>query len=116
MLNIDEVNNTIAELENGETTFDTCIKLASLYTVKEHYNSINDEVVEEYNDILPQYRKYVESKRKYQLGEITEMALEKQTTLVCKEVSEFIRSLYSSTDMPIERELIKSMVNSLQNL
>ena len=113
MLNIDEVNNTIAELENGETTFDACIKLASLYTVKEHFDC-NDEVVEEYNDILPQYRHYVEVKRKYQLGEVAETALEKQTMLVCKEISEFIQSLYSSTDMPTERNIIQDMINSLQ--
>ena len=113
MLNIEEVNNTIAELENGETTFDACIKLAALYTVKEHYDC-EDEVVEEYNDILPQYRNYVETKRKYQLGEIAETALENQATLVCKEISEFIHSLYSSTDLPSERNIIKTMIDSLQ--
>ena len=113
MLNIEEINNTITELENGETTFDACIKLAALYTVKEHL-CCDDVVVEEYNDILPQYRNYVETKRKYQLGEIAETALENQATLVCKEISEFIHSLYSSTDMPNERNIIKNMIDSLQ--
>ena len=37
MLNIAEIENTIQELENGNTTFDSCIKLASLYIVREHH-------------------------------------------------------------------------------
>lgn len=50
------------------------------------------------------------------MGEISEAAIEKQVKAVCKEVEEFIRTLYSSTDMPIEREYIKKMVNGLQNI
>ena len=117
MLNIDEVNNTIIELENGDTTFDACIKLAALYTVKQHYkHSETDSVVSELSDILPQYRKYVNIKKRYQLGELAEIAVENQIKRVCKEISEFIHTLYSGTDMPIEREYIKDMLNGLQNL
>ena len=115
MLNIDEINNTIAELEAGNTTFDACMKLSALYTVREHLNA-DDEVVDEYNDIPPQYREYASIKRKYQLGEVTEASVEKQTKLVCKEITEFINTLYSSTDMPLEREMIKGMIIGLQNL
>ena len=53
-------------------------------------------------------------KRKYQMGEIAEAAIEKQIKVVCKEISEFIRTLYSATDMPIEREYIKKMIDGLQ--
>ena len=115
MLNIDEINNTIAELETGNTTFDACIKLAALYTVREHFKA-DDKVVEEYMDILPQYREYSSVKRKYQLGEVTEALVEKQASLVCQEISEFIHTLYTSTDMPSEREMIKSMISGLQTL
>ena len=129
MLNIDEINNTIIELENGVTTFDTCIKLAALYTVKERIDGSNtiiaadnkvientDEVVEEYHDILPQYHKYIDIKREYQLGKVAEQAVETQIKKVCDEISEFIHALYTGTDMPVEREHIKDMLGGLQNL
>ena len=35
MLNLAEIDNTIEELENGETTFAVCDKLADLYIVKD---------------------------------------------------------------------------------
>ena len=33
MLNIEEINNTIEKLENEETTYSNCSKLANLYIV-----------------------------------------------------------------------------------
>lgn len=36
MLSIDEIENTILDLENHDTTFSTCEKLAWLYIVKDH--------------------------------------------------------------------------------
>ena len=35
-MNMKEINNTIYELENGETTHASCQKLAALYIVKDH--------------------------------------------------------------------------------
>ena len=111
-MNIQDINRTIQELKNDSTTFENCEKLAHLYIVKEHLTT--NEVQKEYEDILPQYSKYIDMKYKYQMGEIAEAAIEKQIKLVCKEISEFIHTLYTSTDMPIEREYIKKMVNGLQ--
>ena len=124
MLNIDEIDSTIIELENGATTFDTCMKLAALYAVREHFDSSStedmtveeDTVVSEYQDILPEYRKYIEIKRDYQLGSIDERAVETQIQKVCKEIDEFLHTLYSCTDMPTERDCIKEMLKGLQNL
>ena len=113
-MNISDINRTIIELKNDDTTFENCGKLASLYIVKEFFNA--DETINELTDILPQYKKYMDIKRKYQLGEISEKTVERQIKLVCKEISEFINALYSSTDLPIERELIKNMINGLQKL
>ena len=35
-MNIKEIESTIYELENGETTYQKCQKLANLYVVKDH--------------------------------------------------------------------------------
>ena len=76
----------------------------------------DDVVIKEYSDILPEYHKYVDIKTKYQLGEISEKAVETQIQRVCMEISEFIHTLYTGTDMSVERMYIKSMLDNLQNL
>ena len=117
MLNLDEINNTIEELENGTTTFDTCIKLASLYTVQEHLQESEQlkvqEVEQELNDILPQYRLYCEAKRKYQMHESSESAIQYAMENMCKEINEFIHILYNSTETVQERESIKRLITDL---
>jgi len=109
-MDIRDINRTILELENDSTTFENCEKLAHLYIVRDNFTQ------SELDDILPQYIKYTDIKRRYQLGEVSEKLVEKQVKLVCKEISEFIHALYSGTDMPIEREYMKEMINGLQNL
>ena len=69
MLDLEEIDKTIQELENGETNFGTCQKLSYLYIVREHFAK-NDAVITEYNDILPNYSKYCEIKRKFKLNEL----------------------------------------------
>lgn len=135
-MDIQEIRNTIEQLENDITTFENCFKLASLYTVRDNYekyyeqqeeqmeevdvsdttDDTEDEVEQEYSDILPQYKIYTDIKKQYQLGQISEQAVETQIKKVCDEISEFIRILYSCTDMPTEREHIKNMLGGLQNL
>ena len=121
MLNIDEINNTIIQLQNEPTTFDTCKKLAALYIVREHLdfdskddiNNQEDTVEKELNDIAPQYRKYCDLKRKYQLNEISKEPVIQSMTLVSKEIEEFIRILYCNTDMLEEREIINQTLKIL---
>lgn len=36
-MNINEINEAIRELENGPTTYHNCMKLASLYIVRDEY-------------------------------------------------------------------------------
>ena len=114
---MEEINNTIENLENSSTTFDNCMKLASLYIVRtEHQKAITDvgkQVESELNDILPQYRLYCQVKRKYQLHELPDTSVQLAMKDVCREIQEFIHTLYSSTDMPEERELIKNLINNL---
>ncbi len=110
IMDVKDINRTISELEQDSTTFENCEKLAHLYIVRDNFYQYEAE------DILPQYIKYVDIKRRYQLGEVSEKLVEKQIILVCKEVSEFLRQLYSSTDLPEEREVFKSMITGLQNI
>lgn len=120
MLNLDEINNTIEELENSNTTFENCLKLASLYIVKEHHKNADltanfnkSAVVQEYDDILPKYREYVDIKTKFQLGQVSPTLIETKIKGVCTEIYEFITTLYSCTDMKAEQDCIKEMLQKL---
>lgn len=110
-MDISEINNTIEELENGETTFSNCEKLSSLYIVREHLSG--DAVVNEYSDILPSYNDYCKYKRLYQLGEVTSRCVEIAMQKVCQEISEFITTLYISIDTSEERKIISDMLQSV---
>jgi hypothetical protein len=122
MLNIEEIKNTIDELENSPTTFANCQKLSSLYIVLDHIeNSLQQgtdaekDTVKEYRDILPQYKMYREVKRKYQLDELPEKSVEMAIDDVCREIKEFIDTLYSNSDMPTERQSVVNMISGLYN-
>ena len=64
-------------------------------------------------DILPSYLDYIDMKREYQMGNISEGRVIKSLKFVCIEIEEFLLTLYSSTDMNKERKCIKDMVNSI---
>lgn len=113
MLDLDVITNTIVELENSDTNFSNCQKLASLYTVMEHFNHQTDAVQKELTDILPQYQTYRQAKRKYKLGELSESAVLSAMHATCIEISEFIQMLYTSTDTQEERKEIKQLVHDL---
>lgn len=114
MLDLEEIDKTIQELENGETNFGTCQKLSYLYIVREHLTE-NNAVIAEYNDILPSYSKYCEIKRRFQLNELPDTAIQPAILAVCKEVKEFLLILYNNTDTENERELLQEMLNSTVN-
>lgn len=116
------IDSTIDELEQSETNFSNCDKLAMLYIIKDHYKKyppvsrgLYDEVEEELNDIAPQYKKYCELKRDYQLGNIQKDAVLHSLKLVTIEIKEFITILYNNTDMKEERDELKSMINTIYN-
>jgi hypothetical protein len=120
MLNLQEIESTIEKLENGQTSFDNCLKLASLYICRDNIKNrsitqseAQNTILKEYNDILPQYRLYCEVKRRYQLNELTEEAVERAMLDVCNEIKEFIESLISNSDMESERKLVKSMIKEI---
>lgn len=107
-----EIQNTIKQLEQGETTFVNCEKLASLYIVSERLGN-TDEVENELDDILPAYRKFCDVKRQYQSGFIDISVVLHQLELLCTEIQEFISVIYSNTNSPEERYII---VGTLQKL
>jgi len=82
MLNLADIRVEIDRLEKGNTSYDTCEKLACLYTILEHHKdaptilSTNDNVVKEYSEILPSYSIYCSKKRMYQFQRIDQQRLE----------------------------------------
>ena len=101
MISLDDITMTIKELESGNTTFDSCIKLAALYTVQDRFATHQDAPGSK--ETLPQYKKYCNIKRKYQMHEIGESAMFESMQSVCKEMTEFVSTLYSNTDTSVER-------------
>ena len=140
MLDLTLIDNTINELEMSDTNFMNCERLASLYIIKSHFDnytnvpqdmpqditkadkdeisleiSTNTEtsVQKELFDILPHYNMYCDKKRDYQLGKVGKDIVIQSMHLVCNEISEFLHTLYSSTDMQEERDLIMQMLDNL---
>ena len=111
MIDINEINDTIRTLEAGDTTYENCMKLASLYTVRNH---LADKATEtELNDILPQYRKYCNIKRKYYFDEVAPDAVYQSLDYLCMEIQEFLDSLYTGTSSQNEREILKNMLENV---
>lgn len=108
-MDIKEINELIQELENSDTTYTNAMDLASLYTVRDNIN----EVAEELDDILPSYNIYCTLKRKYQMHEISLPPVTQQLNRVCEEIIELILTMYSNTDTPEEREILKNMINKI---
>ena len=106
-MDMKEISDTIEELENGTTTFDNCIKLSALYNVR---NNLKSDTEKELNDILPQFRMYVAVKKKYQLGELHQEDLEFAMRSMCRDIEEFIETLYNNTELEEERETIRDMI------
>lgn len=116
-MGIAEIEQGIEELKNSGTTYQNCAKLADLITCMEYFKRTDkDAVIAEYGDILPAYRAYSKTKKQYQMKEIGEQNLIVSMQAVCKEVQEFILSLYQNTEAPQERQDIIKMIDSLNNI
>jgi len=109
-MNMQEISDTIEELENGPTTFDSCIKLSALYNVRDNLHS---DTQKELEDVLPQFRMYVAVKAKYQLGELHEEDLKFAMRSMCRDIEEFLETLYNNTELQGERDIIHKMLSDL---
>ena len=105
-----EIKNTIEELENGPTTYDNAIKLSALYNVRVNLNSDTEKELE---DILPQFKMYVAVKKGYQLKELTAEDLKFAMRSMCRDIEEFLETLYNNTELEEERTTIHSMLTNL---
>lgn len=115
-MDISTINDLIDEMENGDTSLSNIRNLSALYNVKSHLLGSNnyDSTTKELSDILPSYLQYIDTKRRYQLHEITDELLYINMKELCREIKEFVQALYSGTDTPKERELIKQMIKEIQ--
>jgi len=111
MIDMNKINDTILELEAGDTTYENCIKLAALYTIQSRTS--NDTGETELNEILPQYKKYCEVKRRHYFDEVTVEAVHESLNYLCIEIQEFLDTLYIGTSSPDEREIL---INMLENV
>lgn len=116
-MNIELIDEAIYALENSETTVENVSELSALYIVRANMlhplKSSAQSVEKELNDILPNYLIYIDVKRDYQMKKTTEGEVIRAIKTVCKELSEFIDTMYSSTDMNKERLCIKNMLKKL---
>lgn len=115
-MDISTINDLIDEMENSDTSLSNIRNLSALYNVKSHLLGSNnyDNTTKELSDILPSYLQYIDTKRRFQLHEITDELLYINMKELCREIKEFIQALYSGTDTPKERELIKKMIKEIQ--
>jgi len=115
-MDIVAINEAIQALENDTTTFENVQELACLYIVRDNLTSglkSESSGLNEVDDILPYYNKYVDIKRRYQLHQTSESEVIAGIKSVCKELEEFITQLYQGTDMNKERICIKQMIQDL---
>lgn len=104
-MDIKLINDAIYTLERSDTTLETIADLANLYIVQERLQV--NTVKQELDDILPAYSEYINIKKDYQMGKVSEGAVIKAIKSVCTEIQEFISTLYNCTDMNKERKIIK---------
>ena len=107
------VDEMIDELESADTTYQNCNDLAALYKLRDEFGA--SKVESEIEDILPAYRKYVEVKTKYQRGDTTKEVVIEALNFVCREIFDLVKTLYSCSDMPLERVKIQNMVQALSD-
>lgn len=111
------IREAINTLEQADTTVDNVRELASLYICKdkleEGLKTMVDGVKQEYDDILPYYMKYRDTKRRYQRNEAIDSEIIQGIKDVCRELKEFIDMLYQHTDMNKERLCIKDMIRTM---
>ena len=114
-MNLELIDKTIEDLESSDTTFSNCSDLASLYIVRNYYKPISrlTAVEDELNDISPSYKRYCDIKRAYQLGDSSQDLVVSAMKNVCREISEFITTLYSTTDTKEERKLLIESLTKL---
>ena len=73
----------------------------------------NVEIVKETKEILPAYFFYTDSKRKYQLKEITEEKMLNSLKALTDELLDLVNLIYRNTDTTEERTLLKQLLQKI---
>lgn len=120
-MKIEYIERAINELELADTSVSNVSELASLYVVRDHLKNAvqtkldgsDAKLRKELADILPSYETYCEQKRLFQMRRISEDAVIPFINDVCREIREFIETLYRSTDCQKERLIIIKMLSDI---
>ena len=114
-MDINTIDELIKDLETSDTSLSNIRNLSALYNVRTHLLDIDTaDTTKELSDVLPSYLHYINVKRRYQLQLTTDQALYMAMQDLCKEIREFIQTLYSDTDTPAEREILMQMIKEMQ--
>ena len=116
------IEDSIAELEQDATSYENCIRLASLYICREINKNRNmsaldtsKDVSHDSNDLFSTYNKYIDAKMRYQQYEVVDKMLIYAMSNLCHESTDFISNLYHNTETTAERALIVEMINNLRS-
>lgn len=122
MLDMELIEDSIAELEQDATSYENCIRLASLYICREINKNRNmsvldtsNDVSHDSNDLFSTYNKYIDAKMRYQQYEVVDKMLIYAMSNLCHELTDFISNLYHNTETTAERALIVEMINNLRS-
>lgn len=112
---LSQIEEAIEALKSEELTAESAYKLAALYIIRDNISTNNHSYSQEGDEtsLLPYYSKYSNAKRRYQLNLTTESEVLCTIKFACKELSDFIDTIYSNTDMNKERICIKSTIRAL---
>lgn len=113
-MDIQVIEDAIRELEEADATVQNVEELADLYIVHDYLTKTECVAVqEELSDILPSYRTYCTTKGRFQRNEVSDDAVICALESLCLEIKDFIRVLYSNTDMVKERRRITQLLEDL---
>lgn len=122
MLDMELIEDSIVELEQDATSYENCIRLASLYICREINKNRNmsvldtsNDVSHDSNDLFSTYNKYIDAKMRYQQYEVVDKMLIYAMSNLCHELTDFISNLYHNTETTAERALIVEMINNLRS-
>mgnify|MGYP007012482113 CR=1 FL=1 len=119
-----EVNNLIKELESVDSSLSTARNLAALYIIQgqlqgrltDVVTQSNDAVLTELYEVIPSYKQYVVAKRRYKLNEISEDIVISTLSRLGKEITDFIKTLYTATASDDERKILHKIVQELKDV
>ncbi len=118
MMDKEIIKETIKELENGKTNYDTCLKLSSLYILMDHM--CNDDQTPVSESVQPNVRsaeniadKYQQYKDQYERGEIVGSDMMNHLKELCANEKQILAKAYSLAETEPEKLEFKNMLNEL---